>query len=134
MSDRSTTSRVGRPRARSVHQTLKGTAKVGRPRSKSVQKPKTKGSAKKSTNPTKRAVRPILQLEQYIVEANQRLLGDQLPDLLPLDLEQGDNIPLNPPNQPLDIPAGEENQQNQAEEQNQITNLPPEQEEYNQIG
>ena len=63
MADRPTTSRVGRPRARSVHQTPKSTAEVGRPRSKSVQKPKTKGSAKKSTNPAKRAVRPILQLE-----------------------------------------------------------------------
>ena len=59
---------------------------------------------------------------------------DQLPDLPPLDLEQGDNIPLNPHTQPLDIPAGEENQQNQAEEPNQIPNLPPEQEEHNHIG
>ena len=46
MADRPTTSRVGRPRAKSAHQTPK-VAKVGRPRSKSVQKPKAKGSAKK---------------------------------------------------------------------------------------
>ena len=66
-----------------------------------------------------------------MVEANQRPFGDQLPDLPPLDLEQGDNLPLNPPNQPLDLPVGEENQQNQAGEPNQ--NLPPEQEEHNHI-
>ena len=63
MADRPTTSRVGRSRARSVHQTPKSTAKVGRPRSKSVQKPKAKGTGKKTTAPTKRAVRPLLQLE-----------------------------------------------------------------------
>ena len=122
--------RVGRPRARSANQTPKSTAKVGRPRSKSAQKPKDKGLGKKTAIPTKRAVRPILQLEQNVVEANQRPFGDQLPDLPPLDLEQGDNIPLNPPNQPLDLPAEEENQQNQAEEPNQ--NPPPEQEEPDQ--
>ena len=83
MADRPNTSRVSRPRARSAHQTPKSTAEVGRARSKSVQKPKTKGSAKKSTNPTKRAFRPILQLEQDVVEANQRPFGDQLPDLPP---------------------------------------------------
>ena len=63
MADRSTTSRVGRPRSRSAQQTPKSTAKVGRPRSKSAQKPQVKSSAKKNTNPTKRAVRPTLQLE-----------------------------------------------------------------------
>ena len=47
---------------------------------------------------------------------------DRLPDLPPLDLEQGNNIPINPPNQPLDIPVGEKNQQNQAEEQSQVPN------------
>ena len=72
------------------------------------------------------------QLELDIVEANQRPFGDQLPDLPPLDLDQGDSIPLNPPNQPLDLPAEEENQQNQAEEPKWIPNLPPEQEEHNQ--
>ena len=63
---------------------------------------------------------------------NQRPFGDQLPDLPSLDLEQGDNLLLNPPNQPPDLPAEEENQQNQAEEPNQIPNLPPEQEQPNQ--
>ena len=110
MADRPTTSRVGRPRSRSAQQTPKSTVKVGRPRSKSVQKPKVKSSAKKNTNPTKRIVRPILQLEWEVVEINQRPFGDQLPDLPPLDLEQGDNIPLNPPNQPQNLPVGEENQ------------------------
>ena len=75
-------------------------------------------------------MRPILQLEWEVVEINQTF-GDQLPDLSPLDLEQGDNIPLNPPNQLLDLPVGEENLQNQAEEPN--PNLPPEQEEHNHI-
>ena len=64
-----------------------------------------------------------------MVQANQRQFGDQLPDLLPLDLGQ-DNIPLNPPNQPQDLTVGEENQQHQAEE----PNLPPDPEELGQIG
>ena len=63
MADKPTTSRVGRPRSRSMCQTPKGAAKVGRPRSKSAQKPKSKGSSKKTSTPTKRAVRPILQFE-----------------------------------------------------------------------
>ena len=111
----------------------KSRAKVGRPRSKSVQKPKAKGTGKKSTAPTKRVVRPLLQLEPDAVEANQRPFGDQLLDLPPLDLEQGDNLPINPYNQPLDLPV-EENQQNQVEEPNQVPNLPPEPEEPDQIG
>ena len=63
MADKPTTSRVGRPRSRSVSQTPKSAAKVGRPRSKSAQKPKAKGIGKKTAAPAKRAVRPILQLE-----------------------------------------------------------------------
>ena len=129
MADKPTTSRVGRPRSRSVSQTPKGATKVGRPRSKSAQKPKAKGSSKKTATPTKRAVRPILQLEWDAVQANQRQFGDQLPDLPPLDLEQN-NIPLNPPNQTQDLPAGEVNQQHEAEE----PNSPPEPEELGQIG
>ena len=132
MADKPTTSRVGRPRSRSASQTPKSAAKVGRPRSKSAQKPKAKGTGKKIGTPTKRAVRTILQLEWDMVQANQRPFGDQLPDLPPLDLEQ-DNIPLKPPNQPQDLPAGEENQQHQAEEPNQVLNLPPEPEELGQL-
>ena len=115
-----------------MHQTAK-VSKVGRPRSKSVQKPKAKGSAK-NTKPRKKVVRPLLQLELDVVEADQGFLGDHLPDLPPLGLEQGNNnkIQLNPPNEPLDIPAEKENQQNQAEEPNQVPNLPPEQVELNQ--
>ena len=120
MADKPTTSRVGRPRSRSASQTPKGTAKVGRPRSKSAQKPKGKGSSKKTATPAKKTVRPILQFEWDTVQINQRQFGDQLPDLPPLDIEQ-DNIPLNPPNQPQNLPAGEENQQHQVEE----PNLPP---------
>ena len=120
MADKPTTSRVGRPISRSTSGTPKGTAKVGRPRSKSSQKPKVKGSSKKATAPTKRAVRPILQFEWDTV-INPRQFGDQLPDLPPIDLEQ-DNIPLNPPNQPQILSAGEDNNQpHQVEE----PNLPP---------
>ena len=56
------------------------------------------GSGKKTTVPTKRTVRPLLQLECNMEEANQRPFRDQLPYLPPLDLEQGDNVQLNPPN------------------------------------
>ena len=132
MSDKPTTSRLGRPRSRSVSQTPKSTAKVGRPRSKSAEKPKAKSIGKKTAAPTKRAVRLILQLEWDVVETNQRPFGDQLPDLPPIDLEQ-DNIPLNPPNQPQDLPVGEENQQHQAKEPNWVPNLPPEPEELGQL-
>ena len=117
MADKPTTSRVGRPRSRSASQTPKGTAKVGRPRSKSAQKPKVKGSSKKAATPTKRAVRTILQFEWNMVQINTRQFGYQLPDLPPTDLEQ-DNINLNPPNQPQDLPAEEDNKQLQGEEPN----------------
>ena len=68
MADKPTTSRVGRPISRSASQTPKSTAKVGRPRSKSAQKPKAKCIGKKTATPTKKAVRPILQLEWDVVE------------------------------------------------------------------
>ena len=110
MAGKPTTSRVGRPRSRSASQTPKGTAKVGRPRSKSAQKLKVKVSSKKATAPANRAVRPILQFEWDVVQINPRQFGDQLPDLPPLDIEQ-DNILLNPPNQPQDLPVGEDNNQ-----------------------
>ena len=49
MAERPTTSRVGKPRTRSAHQTPHvPSSKVGRPRSKSVQNPKVKESAKKT--------------------------------------------------------------------------------------
>ena len=129
MADKPTTSRVGRPRSRSASQTPKSAVKVGRLRSKSAQKAKAEGLGKKTATPTKRAVRPILQLEWDAVQAHQRHFVDQLPDLPPLDLEQ-DNIPLNPPNKSQDLPPEEENQQHQAEE----PNLPPEPEELGQLG
>ena len=59
MTDKPTTSRVGRPISRSTSQTPKGTEKVGRPRSKSAQKPKIKGSSKKAAAPLRE------QLDQY---------------------------------------------------------------------
>ena len=40
---------------------------------------------------------------------------------------------LNPPNQPQDLPVGEENQWYQAEEPNQVPNLPPETEGLDQL-
>ena len=124
MADKPTTSRVGRPRSRSMSQTPKVTAKVGRPRSKSAQKPKVKGSSKKAAALAKRAVRPILQFEWDAVQINTRQFGDQLPDLSPIDLEQ-DNITLNPPNQPQDLPVGEDNnEQHQVEEPNLQPNQP----------
>ena len=85
MADKPTTYRVGRPRSRSASQTPKGTAKIGRLRSKSAQKTKVKGSSKKAVAPTKRAVRPLLQLEWDAVQVNIRHFGDQLPDLPPID-------------------------------------------------
>ena len=128
MADMPTTSRVGRPRSRSTSQTPKGTAIVGRPMSKSAQKPKVKGSRKKAAAPTKRAIRPILQFEWDMVQINTRQFGDQLPDLPPIDLEP-DNKPLNPPNQPQNLPVVEDNnQQYQIEE----LHLPPEPEELEQ--
>ena len=132
MADKPTTSRVGRPRSRSASQMPKGTGKVGRPRSKSAQKPNVKGSSKKAATPAKRAVRPLLQFEWDTVQKNTRQFGDQLPDLLPIDLEQ-DNIVLDPPNQPQDLP--EDNNQLQGEKPNPCPepeeleqfNLPPNQ-------
>ena len=59
MADKPTTSRVGRPRSRSVSPMPKSTAKVGRPRPKSVQKPKAKGIGKKTAAPLRQ------QLDHY---------------------------------------------------------------------
>ena len=106
MADKPTTSRVGRPRSRSASQTQKGTAKIGRPRSKSAQKPKVKGSSKKVAAPTEKTVRPLLQFEQDAVQINTRQFWDKLPDLPPIDLEQG-NITLNPPQPTLRFVKGQ---------------------------
>ena len=110
---------VGRPRMRSVHQTpCVPSSKVGGTRSKSIHTSKVKDFAKQ--NPTKQTIRPILQLEQDIVvidPEDQEFLfpSDQLPDLPPIDLEQGpnNNPQLTPPNQPLDLPTEEVDQPNQ---------------------
>ena len=75
MTDKPTTSIVGRPRSRSASQTPKGTAKVGGPRSESAQKPKVRGSSNKAAAPIKRAVRPILQFEWDVVQINPRQYG-----------------------------------------------------------
>ena len=64
-----------------------------------------------------------------MVQINTRQFGDQLPDLPPTDLEQ-DNITLNPPNQPQDLPAEEDNNQQPLVEE---PNLPPEREELEQF-
>ena len=135
MADKPSTSvsRVGRPRTRSAHQISHApSSKVSGPRSKSVYKSKIKDSAKK-VPANQKSVRPISLVDQDIVvvidlkdQGDQEfpLLTDRLPELPPLDLEQGNNIPINPPNQPLHIPAGEENQQNQVEKPNQVPNQP----------
>ena len=64
-----------------------------------------------------------------VVDQEFPLPADQLPDLPPIDLEQGPQ--LNPPNQPLDLPVEEVNQPNQQNPQqnlpNQQQNLPAEQ-------
>ena len=81
-------------------------------------------------------VRPILQLQQNIVVIDPEdqefpLPADQLPDLPPIDLEQGpnnNNFQLNPPNQPLDFPAGKVDQPNPPQnQQNQQQDLPVDQ-------
>ena len=125
MVDKPTTSRVGRPRSRSASQNTKRCSQSRQTQVKIYTKTQIYRSSKKTAAPTIRAVRPILEFEWYAVQANQKQFGDQLPDLLPLDIEQ-DNIPLNPCNQPQDLPAGEENQQ--IEE----PNLSPEPEELEQ--
>ena len=117
MADKPTTSRVGRPRSRSASQMPKGTAKVGRPRSKSAQKSKVKWSSKKAAALAKRKVRPLSQFEWDVVQINTRQFGDH----------EQDNIILNPPNQPQDLP--EDNNQLQGEE----PNLPLEPEELEQF-
>ena len=67
-----------------------------------------------------------MQLEWDTGQINTRQFGDQLPNLPPIDLEQ-DNIALNPPNQPQNLP--EDNNQIQGEE----LNPPPGQEELGQF-
>ena len=124
MADRPSTSasRVGRPRTRSVHQISHvPSSKVGGPRSKSVYKPKVKDSAKKAPAKQKqKPVRPILPLDQDVVvvidQEDQEfpLPTDWLLDLPLVEPNQIPNPQLNPPNQPLDFPA----------EQNQVPNLP----------
>ena len=103
MVDRPSTSasRVGRPRTRSAHQLSHvSSSKVGGPRSKTVYKSKVKYSAKKAPAKQK-LVRPTSPVDQDVVvidPENQEgqeflLLTDRLPDLPPLYLEQGNNIP-----------------------------------------
>ena len=124
MADRTSASasRVGRPRARSVYQISHvPSSKVGGPRSKSLYKPTVKDSAKRATAKQKqKMVRPILPLDQDIVvvidpeEQDQEfpLPTDQLPDLPLVEPNQIPNPQLNPPNQPIDLPAEEQNQPN----------------------
>ena len=130
------TSRVGRPRTRSVHQipcvpVVK--PKVGRPRSKSAHASKITDSSK-NTKVKKTSGRPPKQVkvvpppEQRVIEIDSDnsdkdfpFHPERLPDLPPVELEQ-----INPPNQQVNIPAGEGNQQDQAEqlEPNQVSNQP----------
>ena len=138
MADRpsTSTSRVGRPRSRSVHQTpcvplVK--PKVGRPRSKSAHASKITDSSK-NTKVKKTPGRPPKQVkvvpspEQKVIEIDSDnsdrefpFHPERLPDLPPVELDQ-----INPPNQQVNIPVGEGNQQDQAEqpEPNQVPNQP----------
>ena len=128
MADRpsTSTSRVGRPRTRSVHQTphvLVVKPKVGRPRSKSAHASKITDSSK-NTKVKKIPGRPPKQVE-VVPPPEQRVIEidsdnsdiefpfhpDRLPDLPPVELDQ-----IHPPNQQVNIPVGEGIQQDQAEQ------------------
>ena len=117
---------------RSVHQTPHvPSSKVGGPRSKSLYKSKVKDSAKK-TSTKQKLVRPTPPLGQdtvVVIDPEDQKFpcpADQLPDLPLVEPEQVPNTKpqLNPPNQPLDLPAEEldqpnvpPNQQNPSTEQ-----------------
>ena len=131
MADRPSTSaaRVGRPRTRSVHQTPHAVGtKVGRPRSKSTHAREITDSSKntkveKTAKPTKqvKVVPPpeprVIEIEYDNSDIEFPFQPERLPDLPPVEPDQ-----LNPPNQPLNLHAGEENQQNQ--EANLVPNQP----------
>ena len=132
MADRPSASapRVGRPRMTSEHQTphVAVAPKVGRPRSKSVFQSKVKDSTKKNLTKQK-SVKATPLLEQdiiVVIDAEDQEFphtADQLPDIPLVELDEVPNnnnpqwnqIPdpqLNPPNQPLDLPAEEPDQPN----------------------
>ena len=126
MADRSSssTSRAGRPRTTSVHQTqcvpLGAKPKVGRPRYKSAHASKTKESPKKPKG-KKTPGRPPKQvklIEKRVIEIGSDNSEEvnfpfhqlELPDLPPVEAEQP-----NPVEQPNQVPAEEQEQQ-----QNQV--------------
>ena len=121
------TSRVGRPRTKSTHQTPHvsvGNPKVGRPRSKSVHASKITDSSKKQKG-KKTLGRPpkqvkVVPIEKRVIEIDSDNSEEiefpfyklELPDLPPMEAEQPNQI--------------EQPNQTQAEEQqpNQVPNQP----------
>ena len=102
MADRPTTStsRVGRPRTKSVHQVPLGKPKVGRPRSKSAHASKVTDSFKKPKE-KKTPGRPpkqvkVVPIENRVIEIDSDKFEEvefpfpplELPDLPPMEAEQ----------------------------------------------
>ena len=127
MADRPSTSaaRVGRPRTRSVHQTphVVG-SKVGRPMSKSAHSSKITDSSKK-TKVKKTPVKPTKQVkivpppEPRVIEIE----SDNSDIEFPFHSKGLPGLPPVEPDQP-NLPTGQ---------QNQVANLPPIQEQANQV-
>ena len=125
MADRpsTSTSRVGRPRTKSVHQTPHvplGKPKIGRPRSKSAHASKVTDSSKKPKG-KKTPGRPpkqvkLIPIEKRVIEIDSYSLEEvefpfdalELPDLPPVEAEQPNQVEQ--PNQAL----AEEQQPNQV--------------------
>ena len=125
------TTRVGRPRTKSTHQTphvSEGKPKVGRPRSKSVHTSKIADSSKKQKG--KKTGRPpkqvkVVPIEKRVMEIDSDNSEEvefpfyqlELPDLPPMEAEQPNQVeqpnqapaeeqqPKQVPNQPIDAPT-----------------------------
>ena len=116
------TSKVRRPRSKSMHQTsciLVGKPKVGRPRSKSAHASKTTDSSikpkgKKAPGRSPKHVKVVTPTEKRVIEIDSdnsektefHIYPLELPDLPPVEVEQPNEVP----NQPLDAPVKEPNQ------------------------
>ena len=134
MADRpsTSTSRAGRPRTKSVHQTpcvLVGKPKVGRPRSKSTHASKItdyskNAKVKKTPGRPPKWVKVVPPPEQRVIEID----SDNSDIEFPFHLEGLPDLPPVEPDQP-NLPADHQNQEanlhpNQAEQQgqNQVPN------------
>ena len=137
MADRHSTSgsRVERPRTRSAHQIphVVG-SKFGRPRSKSAHACKITDSSKNTkvkktpTKPPKqvKVVPPpeprVIKIESDNSDIEFPFHLERLPDLPPVESDQP-NLPAEQQNQEANLPPIQE-QQNQVEEPNQVPNQP----------